>query len=200
MQTSFIPKKPIVASPKMGSASAPINLLSLLATVLFIVSIALSGGVYFYKSLVMKQIEADKATLERAKGAFDPELINQIVRLDSRIETSKKLFGSHTAVTPLFDFLSSITLRSVRFKDFSFTYLSPKEITVAMRGQAQGYASVALQSDVLNRQKGLSEVAIGDMALDPSGLVNFSVMTTIDPSIISYEAALGGSAANTQTQ
>jgi hypothetical protein len=39
------------------------------------------------------------------------------------------------------------------------------------------------------------------MALDPSGLVNFSVMTNIDPSIISYETALGGSQpANAQTQ
>lgn len=190
MQTSFIPKKPIVASSKMGStsASAPINLFTLLATILFIVAIALSGGVYFYKGLVVKQIETDRATLERAKGAFDPELINQIVRLDSRIETSKKLFASHVAVTPLFDFLSSITLRSVRFKDFSFSYLSPNEITVSMRGQAQGYAAVALQSDLFDSQKGLSDTVIGDMALDPSGLVNFSVSTTIDPNIVSYSA------------
>ncbi|MDP1624885.1 MAG: hypothetical protein Q8L64_03875 [bacterium] len=204
MQTSFIPKKPIVASPRMGDTSAPINLLSLLATVLLIVAVALSGGVYFYKNILIKQIEADKVFLEQAREAFEPEAINSIVRLDSRIETAKKLFASHVAVTPLFDFLSSITLPSVRFRDFSFSYVSPTEITVSMRGQAQSYATVALQSDVFNRQtKGLSGTIVSDMALDPSGLVNFSVTTKVNPSLVSYKTSISApvsASPSTQTQ
>ena len=199
MQTSFIPKRPIVASPKMGSSSAPINLFSLVATILFIGTIALSGGVFFYKNVIQKQIDEKKATLELAKGAFEPETINQIVRLDSRIEASKQLFSSHVAVTPLFDFLSSVTLRSVRFKDFSFLYISPTEITIIMKGEAQGYTAVALQSDFFNKQESLSETIIGDMALDPSGLVNFSVTTNIDPNIVSYANTLVSQTPATET-
>jgi hypothetical protein len=199
-QTSFIPKKPIVNQTSTRSAE-PINLFSLIATILFVVSLALGGGAYFYQNLIGKQIESSRATLERAKGAFEPELINQIVRLDNRIETAKNLLNGHIAVTPLFDFVSSVTLTSVRFKDFSFNYLSPDKILVTMNGQGQSYASVALQSDLFNEQKYLSETLVEDMTLDPSGLVNFSVSTVISPDLLSYREALSrGSVTSQQTQ
>ena len=187
-QTSFIPKKPIVANT--GRSSAPINLFSLLSTIIFIAALALSGGVFFYKNLVTKEIAQNKATLERAKGAFDPELIQKIIRLDNRIETSKQLLSSHLAVTPIFDFISSITLKTVRFKDFNFAYLAPDKIQVSMRGQAQSYSSVALQSDVLSSQKLLKNTIVSDMALEAAGTVGFNVSTIIDPSLLSYQTTV----------
>ncbi|HEU5114799.1 MAG TPA: hypothetical protein VFT82_03465 [Candidatus Paceibacterota bacterium] len=188
-RTSFIPKKPITASPVR---SAPvISLFSLLATVLFIVSLALSGGVFFYQRYLQTQIDSDKVSLDKAKGAFEPDIINQIVRLDTRIETGKQLLSSHLAVTPFFDFLSSITLQDVRFTDFNFSYLAPDKIVVIMKGQATGYAAVALQSDVLNAQKKLRETMISDLTLDPEGTVSFSVSTIVDPSLVSYPVLVG---------
>jgi hypothetical protein len=198
-RTSFIPKKPIVAQTSRATSS--VNLFSLLGTVLFIASVALSAGAFFYQGLLTKQIATNKATLERAKDAFEPELINQIIRLDTRIETGKKLLGTHLAVTPFFDFLSSITLRSVRFRDFSFSYLAADKIVVAMKGQAQSYASVALQSDVFSAQKSIKNTLLSDMALDPTGTVTFSVSTTINPSLVSYETSVsGGSATSTKNR
>ncbi|HEY9480661.1 MAG TPA: hypothetical protein VIR98_00310 [Candidatus Paceibacterota bacterium] len=184
---SFIPKKPIMAAP--GRTTASIALFPLLAWTLFIVAVALSGAAYLYKGLVDKQIADDKASLERAKDAFDPGLIDQLIRLDSRLTTGKTLLGSHLAVTPLFDFISSITLRSVRFKDFDFAYLAPDKIKLSMKGEALSYAAVALQSDVFSAQKGLSDTLLSDMALDPSGMVTFSVTTLVSPSIVTYNAS-----------
>lgn len=188
LQRSFIPKKPMTATAQRAPSS--INLFSLLATVIFIIALALSGGVFFYHNLLQKQIDSDKTSLDRAKGEFEPDLINQIVRLDSRIEISKKLLASHIAVTPFFNFLSSVTLKSVRFKDFNFSYLAPDKIIVSMKGQAQSYASVALQSDILNAQpKYLKNTLLADMALEPAGTVSFSVTTTVDPSLLSYASS-----------
>lgn len=192
-QRSFIPKKPIVA-PTAARVSSPINLLSLIATVIFIVSLALAGGSYFYRGLLQKQIADDQTSLDRAKGAFEPELINQIVRLDSRIEQGKKLLSSHVSVTPLFDLLSKVTLPTVRFKDFSFAYLSPTKVSVAMKGQADSYSSIALQSDLINAQKAFSDTVISDLALDPQGTVSFSVASNIDPTLVSYAASAAAQA------
>lgn len=197
LQSSFIPKKPIVATPTRAASS--INLFSLVSTVLFIAAIAVSAGAFFYEKLLVKQVEANKQTLERAKGAFDPELIREIVRLDSRIETGKKLLSSHVAVTPLFDFLSSVTLRSVRFRDFSFTYGAQDKILVTMKGQAQSYAAVALQSDLLNSQKALKDTILSDMTLEPTGLVSFNVSTTVDRSVVSYNAGSTNAASTSTT-
>ncbi len=188
-QTSFIPKKPMTAQP--GRQSVPINLFSLLATVVFIVALALSGGVYFYKQLVQKQIATNSTNLEKAKGAFDPAIIDQIVRLDTRLVNGKKLLDNHIAVSPFFSFLSSITLKTVRFKSFAFTYLAKDKIQVVMSGQAQSYASVALQSDLLDEQKNLKNTIVSDMALEAAGTVAFNVSTIVDPGVFSYAASIG---------
>jgi hypothetical protein len=188
-QTSFIPKKPVMATSPSRS-KAPINLFSLIATIFFIAALALSGGVFFYKGLIIKQIEENKAALEAAKTAYDPEAIQELIRLDSRLEAGKNLLNSHVAVTPLFNFLSSVTLKSIRFKDFTFTYLASDKIQVAMKGQAQNYTSIALQSDLFNEQKNLKNTSFGDLALDPSGSITFSVSTTIDPGLTSYASTI----------
>lgn len=172
------------------SAPANINLFALIATVIFVTTLAAGGAAFFYKNLLAKQIEADKASLERARGAFDPELINQIVRFDTRIETAKKLLQSHVSVGPLFQFIADITLPSVRFNNFEFTYLSPEEVQVSMTGQARNYASVALQSDVLNEQKNLTEVTIGDMDLGNAGDISFSVSAKVSPELLRYSSTL----------
>lgn len=198
LQSSFIPKKPIVAAPARAASS--INLFSLVSTILFVSAIALSAGAFFYEKLLVKQVETNKQTLERAKDAFDPELIREIVRLDSRIETGKKLLSSHIAVTPLFDFISSVTLRSVRFRDFNFTYDSQDKILVTMKGQAQSYAAVALQSDLLNAQKALKNTILSDMTLEPTGLVSFNVSTTVDRSVVAYGAGSSNGATATTTK
>ena len=189
-KTSFIPKKPIVAPAGGYRASSTINLFSLLAVTLFIIALVLSGAAFFYKSLLAKQIQSNKATLERAKGAFDPELIERIIKLDSRIETSKKLLSEHLALSPFFDFLATVTLQTGRFSDFSFSYLAKDKIKVEMKGQAESYASIALESDLLNSQKYLNGVVVGDMALEPSGMVSFKVEATVNPALISYSATI----------
>lgn len=193
-QTSFIPKKPIVSQP--DRAPSAVNLFSLLATILFIVSLALSGGVFFYKQFIVKQITESKITLERAKDAFEPETINQIIRLDTRLDLGKKLLSSHQSVTPFFDFLSSVTLKTVRFKEFNFAYLAKDKIQVVMKGQARNYAAVALQSDLFNAQKSLKNVIISDMALEAAGTVSFSVSATVDSRLVSYSASLNADGSN----
>ncbi|PJE74169.1 MAG: hypothetical protein COV01_01565 [Candidatus Taylorbacteria bacterium CG10_big_fil_rev_8_21_14_0_10_41_48] len=189
-QTSFIPKKPVVTQGSTLSKTSTVSLFSLIAVVLFILTLALSGGVFFWKSLIQKDIDVKQTTLERARDAFEPDLIKKIIRLDSRIENTKTLLGSHISVTRLFDLLSTIALRSVRFKDFNFSYLAKDKIEVVMKGQAQSFAAVAIQSDFFNQQKYLKNTLIGDLALEPTGLISFSVRTTIDPTLVSYSGGL----------
>jgi hypothetical protein len=171
-------------------SSAPISLFSLIGIVLFVVTLAVGGAAFFYQGVLKNQITESEATLNQAKEAFDPELINEIVRLDTRIETAKTLLAGHTSVTPLFDYISTITLQTVRFRNFSFAYLAPDKIIVTMQGQGQSYASVALQSDLLDEQKYLRETSVGDMSLEPTGLVSFSVSTVIDPVLLSYDQSI----------
>lgn len=187
-QTSFIPKKPV-----MGSSSSPtktINLFALIATLIFIATIALAISVFFYNSLIVKQITDAKTTLDRAKGAFEPDLINKIVRLDTRIGVAQTLLANHLATSYFFDIIERVTLKTVRFKDFSFEYLAKDKVLVSMKGQAQSFTSVALESDALNAEKTLKDTIISDLALDAIGTVSFNVVTTVDSSSVIFKDIL----------
>jgi hypothetical protein len=133
-----------------------------------------------------KRIAEDPGLKDKAREAFDPELINKIVRLDNRINTAKKLLEDHIAVSYFFDLLEKTTLKTVRFKDFSIEYLSKDKITVSMKGQAQGFVAVALQSDKFSSDSLFKNTIIGDIALEPAGTVSFSVISSVDPSVLSY--------------
>lgn len=184
-QTSFIPKKPLISTSQ--APTKIINLFALIATLIFISTLALAGGVYFYDNLLLTQIDESKATLERAKNAFEPDTINKIIRLDTRIGVAQGLLNEHLATSYLFDIISASTLKTIRFKNFSFQYLAKDKILVSMKGQAQSFTSVALESDTLNKIKNLKDTIISDLALDSSGTVSFLVTTTVDPSAIVYK-------------
>ena len=53
-QTSFIPKKPIVE--ERSSPSRPIGFLTIISIFVFFTMALSVGGVYFYKSILAKQI------------------------------------------------------------------------------------------------------------------------------------------------
>lgn len=191
-QTSFIPKKPMVTPQKVKS-SAPISVLSLIATIFFIGAVGFAGGTFFYKELVKKQIETARTTLESKKAAYVPDEIEYLIRLDARLTASRQLLQNHIAVTPLFKFLGDITLESVRFRDFVFTYFGPDKIQVEMKGLASNYPSVALQSDLFNEQDALSNTVFSDLAIEGTGLRSFKVVTTINPKLVSYEELINQS-------
>jgi hypothetical protein len=187
-QTSFIPKKPIAGESQ--SRVKTINLFVLISTVIFVASIATAVGAFLYERVVASQIEQDKETLNRAREAFDPELIRKIVRLDERIETSQGLLTNHIGVSNLFDLLEKITLKTVRFKEFSLEHLAKDKTTLSMKGIAQGFVAVALQSDKFSADPLFKNTIVGDIALEPNGSVSFSVITSIDSAVISYAANL----------
>lgn len=184
-QTSFIPKKPVTA-PVRGKASEPVSLLTVISTSIFIAAIALTGAAFGYEKILSQDIEENKATLEQAKAAFDPDLIEQIIRLDNRIDSASELLGQHVAVSNLFRLLEENTLKTVRFTSFSFDFLGGDKVTIDMDGEAAGFTSIALQSDKFNSNPIFKNTILEDLKLEETGMVSFNVVTSVDPTSIMY--------------
>ncbi len=91
-QTSFIPKK-AYEQPKEG-----VNLLTLIAAIVFAATLLGFGGVYFYSANLDSSLKAADQTIQNNRDAFDVPFITTMARLDSRIEASKKLLASHIAL------------------------------------------------------------------------------------------------------
>lgn len=192
-QTSFIPKKPILEE-KPRPINRPINIFSVISTLLFIVAIVSYGGLFFYKHILLSQIEGLQSSLSRAKESFEPETISELQLFDKRISVSKEVIANHTVLSPFFKYLAELTIPNIQYVKFA-EELSPakKGFSVKMSGLAKDYKSIALQAEVFNSAKGkyFKDVVFSNLVLsddkDKKGYIGFDVAFLVDPSLLSYE-------------
>lgn len=185
-QTSFIPKKPLTQG--FSRPARTTNFFSLITTVIFVTVLALCGGVWGYQNYLKTQNQKAVEEIQAITAQFQPSLLAELMRLDNRLTTTKTLLANHLAVSTFFDFLGKHTLKNVRFASFSYT-VADSRISVAMKGQAVGFAAVALQAQAFNTQEVLQyfkSPTISDFGLDSSGNVSFGFGTFIQPNAMLY--------------
>ncbi len=191
-QTSFIPKK-VMSEPTYRTG---ISLFLLLSIIIFLITLGISGWVYLEKQALMKNIEETKQTINDNKNSFDPDTIQDIVSLNSRIITAESLLKKHITVAPIFSFLQDHTLKNVRFKSFSFTndgknIEGENSVSISLGGQAATWETLASQADEFGKQeyrKIIHEPKVSSFSLNPDGGVSFSFSAFVQPEFISYES------------
>lgn len=194
-QASFIPKKPLIASVA-PVRSGGVSILWLGALFIFIMSLVGAGAAYFFASHVQDSIQQASDSLTRAQAAYDPNAVQNLIRLNNRLTQASTLLKNHLAPSALFTFLEQNTLTNVRFSDFSYSTNPSGEISLSLSGQAHDFASVALQSDVFSRSKSLKDVLFSDVNVDPSsGGVVFKVTAAVDPNLLLYGTVVTGGSA-----
>jgi len=189
-QTSFIPQKPIVK--ERTSSSQPVSIFLIISLfVLFAVLLA-TAGLYFYKGVMKKSITNMESTLNLAKNRFEPAKIAELQVLDKRLRASSEILSKHIVTTPIFDVLEELTMKTVRYTKFSYELGTEKNISVKvkMSGQAIGYRSIALQSDLFTKNKSLIDPVFSNLTLDNNGNVLFDLEFLVDPSFVNYKQAL----------
>ena len=191
MQTSFIPKKPIIESQSSGSG---VSLFLILSIIVFIVTISLAGGVWLWRESLIKQIEKDKQDLVAAKESYEEDTINPLIRLNDRIEESKNLLAKHLAVTPVFTMLEKNVLKNIRLKSLKFSFSGSDKIGIDLMGMASSYDALSKQSDAFggeNLRKFISEPVVSDFSPNIDGSISFKFTASVDPSLVSYENIIG---------
>ncbi len=118
-QTSFIPKTTIAASisPRPRRTT---SIFLVLCFFIFLISVLLGGLAFGYLKFVEGQKVSIQANLEKNIRAFEPDTIRLYARLDNRMDVAKTLLEKHIAVSYFLDFLSTETLKSVRFLDMKY--------------------------------------------------------------------------------
>jgi len=189
-QTSFIPKKPML---KESAVSAqPISIFLIISLfVLFTVLLA-TGGLYFYKGIVTKNIVEMQNTLELARKRFEPAKITELNIFDRRLRASTEILAKHMTVIPVFNALEQLTMKSIRFTKFSYSLGTGEKagISIKMSGVAIAYRSIALQSDLLATNKNIIDPVFSNLTLDNSGNVIFDLDFTVDSGFVNYKQTL----------
>ena len=203
-QTSFIPKKPIVEDRAARVQSVGFFMV-ISIFILFAILLA-SGGLFLYKGSLAKVIADKTNQLILAKNGFEPAKITELQVLDKRLRASSEILSHHIAITPVFEALSTITMKTVRFTEFSYTFGSDSPIAsgsenspqngrviIKMSGLAVGYRSVALQSDLFSTKdegKNFIDPVFSNLTLDDRGNVLFDLEFSVEPSFVDYKQML----------
>ena len=189
-QTSFIPKKPMIE--ERAVAPAPIGIFVFISIFILFFIILVSGGLYFYKGVLNGNITKMQNDLNLAKNRFEPSKISQLQVLDKRLRASSEVLGQHITVSPIFQALQAVTMKTIQYTQFGYAINTDKDTTVkiTMNGIAVGYRSIALQSDLLAKNKSFVDPVFSNLALDNSGNVVFALDFSVDPSFVNYKQVL----------
>jgi len=190
-QTSFIPKKPIVEEQRSGSG---LSLFLLIPIIIFLVSLGLMGWVYMQKKILVQKISETKISIDERKSSFEPETIESVLRLDSRIKVGNQLLAGHVSVSRLFSFLETATLKNIRFKNFHFSKTGLNEtgqniMKIEMAGQARDFKTVAVEAQEFGKlgyRTIIKESVFSDLNLSQDGSVTFSFAAKVVPDFILY--------------
>ena len=186
IRSSFIPKKSIVTKSSTLKQYRSFNILTFVATAVFVVSLLASGGVFIYERLIKNSIDQKGIELENARQTIDTGLINEFKALDKKLRTAEGLLGRHTAMTLFFDFLESSTLQNVQYNEFGYIFDADGTIIINMEGIARSFNSLTLQSDIFRDSNIILNPVFSNLNLDESGNVQFNVSARIDPSFVLY--------------
>lgn len=192
LRTSFIPKKNLILKSEAGGARVSINLFLSVGIIVFSLMIAIAAGLYLYKAVIQKKIVTEGVALEKAKKAFEPSLIADVKRLDSRITVAKTILEKHVVVLPIFDMLEALTLKTVRFTSFDYKTAKGGMPTLQLTGEARSYASVALLSDSFGGDERMKNPVFSNLNLNETGGVKFSFQTSLDPTMILFKKYFDG--------
>jgi hypothetical protein len=200
-RTTFIPKKPIVpqAAPTSAPVSKPVGILFVLAVIIFIASLAIAAGTYFYKSYQSKQVADLAVSLDKVQKSLDANVIKEFSIMDKRLRNAETLLSQHNVTYPLFDALRTTTLPAVRYTKMDFAFNDAGGLDVTMSGESDGYRSIALQSQALTQNTDLSGIIFSNFIVTPKGRVSFDVSFAIPKGDLAFSKNLGQlSGLNTQ--
>ena len=188
IKSSFIPKTPVTSSTAVSRTrlSRGGGVLFTFSLVIFLLTFAGWGAVFGYNLLLEKTIEEKSILLEQERVAFEPSLIEELLRLDERFTVAESLLQAHLAPSVLFEILSRNTLRTVQFNELTYTWLPDGRVALSMNGTARNFASLALQADAFDLESAIRNPIFSDFGLDEFGNVTFVVESEINPLALSY--------------
>ncbi len=199
-QTSFIPKKPLMAQ-ETARVHAPTSIFMVIGV------FGAAAFMFVAKDFLLKAQEKAKTDLADNEKRFDLPLIEELKKANTKIDVATQLLRNHAAVSEAFRILSALTAEKVRFT--SFELLAPDSnpipnmpssgnYKIRMKGVADSFNTIAFQSDVFSRSqkygtnKIIKNPVLSDLVVTEGGAVAFFFSTELVPPDLSYAKTLGG--------
>lgn len=193
---SFIPHEAAISAPRIQRSGRGLaDLFALIALVLFVASIALAVGMFLYQEYLLASANSKVDQLERAKAAFEPSLINELTRLDDRMQAAGGILEKHIAPSAFFQMLEQTTIGSVSFSSLDFEATDAENMAIRMDGVAGSVNGIALQADLFSKGGMLTSPIFSNINREIDG-IHFSLSATVNPVAINYVQLISAAGAS----
>lgn len=191
IKSSFIPRDASVPTSVRGVSTTSLSdLLILLGIVFLVASIALAAGVFLYLQYLQTSSASKREQLERARAAFEPTLIQQLTRLDDRMQAADVILRGHIAPSIFFHLLEQLTLQTVAYQTLEFSANDDQSMQVSFTGSAVSVNSIALQADYLGKSGIITSPIFSNIGRESTG-VRFHLEAKINPLALRYANIAG---------
>jgi hypothetical protein len=163
----------------------------LISILLLALSGALAVGVFLYSQYLQASVQSKLQQLNRAEASFDPSLVQQLTRLDTRMNTAEDLLKAHLAPTRFFATLEASTVQDISFGSLSYTTTDPQDIDIKMDGVAGSINAIALQAQVFSQGGVIASPIFANIDREADG-VHFTFTGTLNASEMTYEGLVSG--------
>lgn len=184
---SFIPKGSLVHEQSFLERPQSRSALGILAVALFSISALGYGGLYFFNNFLESKISARLGEIQKIQQVFNES--PQVKRANDfrfRAELVRQLLDAHISVTPILNFLSDNTVKSIMYEKFAFVK-DGGSLTVKIAGESPTYAALAYQKELFSKKTAeLQSVAVSEVALTTFGTVAFNLKLEFKPEYLSY--------------
>lgn len=150
-KTSFIPKQGSALPQRKQNRT--VNILAFFAIVIFLATLLLSIGVFFYHQYSEKNLTKKKDELAEVKKTFKEEDIESIRRFERRLAAAETLLDGHISLARLFDVIQSRTQDKAQLSSFSYERNPSGSAQVALSGSAETFNTIALQEREFGKEK-----------------------------------------------
>ena len=199
LRTTFIPKTPASTTTKPVNPRGAVHIFMAGATIIFLAAIAGAAGLYFYRAVLVRDIENLSQAVTRAEEIISPSLVAELGEYDRRSKVVKTLLDGHIILSPVFDLLEALAISSVRFSEFEYTLGREGNAKMTLSGEAKSYGTLAAQSDLLGRSEHIHDPIFSNFELNPAGNVTFDFSATIARGLQLYRNTLSATTPPAQT-
>jgi hypothetical protein len=193
--TSFIPKSPIEGRPsytRKGIKKNPtLSLFFLVSFALFVTVVLIATGLFVYNITLERGIESKEQQLTQARASFEPAIIEELVRLDRRLNVARSIVYNHNSISLFFAFLEDQTVQSLQFSDFEYT-ASAERPQIKLKGRSINFNNLAQQAEILNNEHRILNPVFSNLNLDEAGGVEFEVSAELDRNMVAYSNRVAG--------
>lgn len=185
-ETSFIPQQPLLRVEGSQRRKEPVSLALLLSLVIFFSTLAVAGGVYFFRQDADRKLTAAKLELDEREKNINIEEINALKLLSTRFEVAQRVLGEHVAFSAALDLLERSTSVNIGYSSLEFGSTNQGR-NIRLLGEAPSYMSVYVQTQDLRTLPFVKDVTVSAIALsEADGIVKFTMSILLDRDLTEY--------------